>query len=75
MAPKEKQGFTESDKAELDELLEERRFDDLLKARRKKRIDAVRGWASLVVLLIAVVTQVGGLVVSAWEQIRTWVSR
>lgn len=83
MAPKDNgDSFTHSDKAELDALLEDKRaakyvaeYEAKQAEARKRRIESVRGWASLVVLLLALGTQIGGLAVSAWETLKAWVSR
>ena len=65
----DKPQWTESDRSELDEFLAERKFRDLLAARRKRRMESVRGWASLIVLIFAVGSQIGGAVAWAWQQI------
>lgn len=66
--------FSESDRAELDEFLHERKFKEQLDAyhakladRRKRRVESVRGWASLVVTIAAAVTLVADKLVALWK--------
>jgi hypothetical protein len=61
--------FTESDKAELDELLTERRFQDLLRARRKRIIEAIKGWAGWITAVAAAVTLITSNAAAAWKQL------
>lgn len=61
--------FSESDRAELDELLSERRFQDLLKARRKRIIEAVKGWAGWLTAVAAAVTLITSNASAAWKQL------
>jgi hypothetical protein len=61
--------FSDSDRAELDELLSERRFQDLLKARRKRIIDAIKGWAGWITAVAAAVTLISSNASAAWKQL------
>ena len=65
----DKPQWNDSDRAKLKELLEDEKFKALLAARRKRRMESVRGWASLIVLIFAVGSQIGGAVAWAWQQI------
>jgi hypothetical protein len=61
--------FSESDRQELDEFLSERRFQELLKARRKRIIDAVKGWAGWITAVAAAVTLITSNASAAWKQL------
>lgn len=81
MVEKQKPAFSESDKAELDELLSERRVKEIIDAHnaklaeaRKRRIESVRGWASLFTLVVGVFTLALDKLAALWKLFIAWVS-
>lgn len=71
--------WSQSDRAELDEFLEERRFQERLAEHnakmaevRKRRIDGLRGWASLFTFVVGVVTLVTDKLAALWKHFITW---
>lgn len=74
--PKHKpRGWSQSDRTELDEFLAERRFQDLLRARRKRVIDGVKGWAGWITVIAAALTIVGNGAISIWKHFTAFLGR
>ena len=68
-------GWSQSDRTELDEFLAERRFRDLLRARRRRIIDGVKGWAGWITVIAAALTIIGSGAASLWKQFTTFLGR
>lgn len=65
--------LSDTDRARLDELLEEREFEDKLSKRRKLQMDAAKAWAQWLTSMAAAVIIIKELGSAAWKQIVAWV--
>lgn len=71
--------FSESDRAELDAFIDERERQKIIDAflanqaeHRKRRIESVRGWASLFTLIVGVFTLAFDKLAALWKYFIAW---
>jgi hypothetical protein len=71
---KKQPAFSESDKGELDAIISDREREKVIAAflserseRRKRKVEAVRGWASLFITIAAAVTLLSDKLIALWK--------
>lgn len=71
--PERPPAWSSTDRNRLDDLLEERAFEDKLSKRRKLQIDAAKAWAQWLTSMAAAVIIIKEWGSAAWKQITAWI--
>lgn len=75
MADKKPPGFSESDKAKLDELLSDAAFEKRLEERSKKRREEVRAWVTWVSSILLLGNLVKEPLRDLWKAFLQWLGQ